>query len=148
MKVWAGVDPGEKRVGVARCDALGMLAHPIGIAKGREELAAWLLEWQESHNLDGVVVGVPRNMDGSYGPMARRSMDLVTYLREQVHFSVFLWDERLTTAQVTRQRGGKRREEAIDHEVAAVILQSYLDAGCPPVPDPSELRISTESSDD
>ena len=143
-KIWVGVDPGEKRIGVARCDALGLSARPVAIVASVTELAREILQWHELDPIRGVVVGLPRNMDGSYGPMARRSVEFAQALREKIPLSVVLWDERLTSQQVLRQRadGGQKRPkrgEAIDDQAAAVILQSYLEAGTPPVADPAEL---------
>ncbi len=138
MKVWAGVDPGEKRIGVARSDPLGILAKPVVIVADFEALAHLLAGWSEGGELAGIVVGLPRNMDGSYGPMARRSMDLVNKIRERVSVDVRLWDERLTTRQHERLLGRSQPGE-VDHQVAALLLQSFLDAGTPQAPDPPEL---------
>ncbi|MEE8141850.1 MAG: Holliday junction resolvase RuvX [Planctomycetota bacterium] len=139
MKIWAGVDPGEKRIGVARSDPLGITGQPVAILSSPEELVKLLQEWQEGHELAGVVVGLPRNMDGSYGPMAQRSAKLVNYLREEISVGVWLWDERLTTRHLIGLRGGKRHHERVDDQVAALLLQSFLDAGAPQRPDPPEL---------
>ena len=138
MKGWAGVDPGQRRIGVARSDPLGTMGLPAAIVRNREELVRLLEEWIEEGRVAGVVVGLPRNMDGSYGPMARRSMDLVRALRQELSVDIRLWDERLTTEQVKRAGFG-RRGEPVDHQVAALILQSFLDAGAPEASDPAEL---------
>ena len=137
-KIWVGVDPGEKRIGVARCDALGLSARPRGIVGTIDELAKQLMTWHEEEPMRGVVVGLPRNMDGSYGPMAQRSLEFAQKLREKIPLTVVLWDERLTSQQVIRQqaeRGGKKAD-VIDDQAAAILLQSYLEAGTPPAPDP------------
>ena len=135
MSVWVGIDPGEKRIGCARGVALGVLATPRGVLGSREELVSWLLKTDEEYQLLGVVVGMPRNMDGSFGPMAIRSLELVRWLREQVQFPIFLWDERLTSVHAERMSG----KLGLDQKAAAILLQSYLDAGTPDQPDPHGL---------
>lgn len=135
MSVWVGVDPGERRIGCARGDSLGVLATPRGILASPEELVCWLNETDEEHQLAGVVVGMPRNMDGSFGPMAIRSLELVRWLRGQLDFPVFLWDERLTTVHAA----GVGLECGLDEKAAAILLQSFLDAGTPEVEDPPGL---------
>ncbi len=138
MKIWAGIDPGEKRCGLARSDPLGITAQPKRIVRGYDELAATLREWDAESHLGGVVVGLPLNMDGSIGPLARRSLELARKLRGDLPFPVVLWDERLSTRALERLDGGhaKRRGEPLDHRAAALILQSFLDAGAPLRPDP------------
>ena len=140
MKIWAGIDPGEKRIGVARSDGLGLLAVPRAIVGDPVELTRLLAEWVETETLAGVIVGLPRNMDGTIGPIARRSLRLARRLREALPIDVYVWDERLTTQQWDKQRPRPSRGEASDDRVAALILQSYLDAGCPQPPDPPELN--------
>ncbi|HIA28146.1 MAG TPA: Holliday junction resolvase RuvX [Planctomycetes bacterium] len=136
MSCWVGIDPGERRIGLARSDTLGMLATPRGVVGNQDLLLSWLQEIDDEHQLKGIIVGLPRNMRGSYGPMARRSMQLADWLRERVGVPVYLWDERLTTrqARATGSKGG------IDERAAAIILQSYLDAGTPTVEDPAPFE--------
>ena len=137
---WVGIDPGEKYIGVARSDPLGMMAHPRAIVGSYSELLTLLREWLVEGPIEGVVVGVPINMDGGIGPMALRSFDLIRRLRGELDIDTHPWDERLTTRQVERQAPPPRSRGRIDDRAAAVILQSFLDAGCPNRPDPPELR--------
>lgn len=135
MSVWAGIDPGERRLGLARGDPLGSLATARAIAGDREELLVTLREWHEEYELAGVVVGLPRDMRGTYGPIARRSLVLAEWLRESLEVPVRLWDERLSSRRAAAgSRGGP-----IDDRAAAEILQSSLDSGTPDVEDPPEL---------
>lgn len=136
MSTWVGVDPGEKRIGVARSDALGLIARPMAVVAGVEPLAALVREWAEERELAGVVVGLPRNMDGTLGPSARRALALVESLRAALPLPVVPWDERLSTrrAEVLAGPGSRGRADA---EAAALILQSYLDAGTPATADPA-----------
>lgn len=138
MSRWAGVDPGEKRIGVARSDALGIVAQPAAIVASPKELVELLEEWVREDGLAGAVIGLPRNMDGTIGPIARRSFELVRFLRERLEVPLYLWDERLTTEQVKRSPG-HRKGDSFDDKAAAVLLQAYLDGGTPPVADPPEL---------
>ena len=143
MAVWVGVDPGEKRIGLARGDALGFLSTPRGVVPKKEDLLRWIQEMDEEYEVSGVIIGCPRNMDGSFGPMALRSLKLVRWLRDQISAPVFLWDERLTTSQAQGYGG----HAAIDEKAAAILLQSYLDAGTPPAEDPPGLLEAENEQD-
>ena len=135
---WVGIDPGQKRIGVARSDLLGITAQPQGVVASVGDLLALLREWAAERELAGVLVGYPLNMDGSVGPIARRSLELVRRLRREQDLPVRLWDERLTTRQA-RQGPRPRSRGEIDARAAALLLQSFLDAGTPDRPDPPEL---------
>jgi len=141
LSVWVGIDPGEKRIGCSRGDALGVLATPRGIVGSRDELVQWLREVDAEYQLAGVVVGMPRNMDGSFGPMAIRSLVLVRWLREQLDFTIYLWDERLTSVHAE----GVATDRGLDEKAAAILLQSFLDAGTPQAPDPPGLIEAAEA---
>jgi len=141
LSVWVGIDPGEKRIGCARGDSLGVLATPRGVLGSRDELVHWLSETDGEFQIAGVVVGMPRNMDGSFGPMAIRSLVLVRWLREQVDFPVYLWDERLTSVHAE----GVAKNRGLDEKAAAILLQSFLDAGTPEAPDPPGLIEAAEA---
>lgn len=140
MSRWVGVDPGEKRIGVARGDPLGFVAHPQAILGSYEELRDWISGQSEDlEGTGGVIIGLPRNMNGTYGPLAARSNVLIQRLRADLPQVTFvLWDERLTSRQAA-QLPGVGRGQHIDDKAAAILLQSYLDAGCPQRPDPPDL---------
>lgn len=140
MSFWVGIDPGERRIGVAVSDPLGMLASPRGVLGSEADLVARLVAWEAEGELHGVVIGLPRNMSGTIGPIGARSIALVRRLREQLGVPIYLWDERLTTEQVLRGQA-TRTKRSVDERAAAVLLQSYLDAGCPRPPDPPEERV-------
>ncbi len=133
-----GLDPGTRRIGVAISDGLGLIAQPL------ESLPAHPLEkvWErlraihQETPLEGIVVGLPRNMDGSLGPAARSAQDFVRRLQEALPIPVRAWDERLTTAQAQRvlvqaRVPRRKRKKTIDPMAAALILQSYLDCRTP-----------------
>ena len=129
-----GVDLGEKRIGISLSDALGWTAGPlaalarVGWKKDLAALRSLILE----HEVGRVVVGLPINMDGSTGEMARRTQEFVERFRLTVSIPVETWDERLTTVQAERilleadLRRDKRRH-VIDSMAACLILQGYLD---------------------
>jgi putative Holliday junction resolvase len=134
MKRFLGIDPGDARVGVAISDELGMLAHPLETIDVRKSdpvrrIAALVAE----KSITGVVVGVPRNMDGSFGPAAEKSRVLIEALRGLVSCRVLPWDERLTTVSAERAlreagRKAKDQRKVVDQAAAQIILQSWLDS--------------------
>lgn len=130
-----GLDPGSKRVGVALSDELGMIAQPLDYlsAEPFDEFSAQLLRLITERGVELIVVGLPRNMDGSYGPAAEKSKLLVEKLGERTAVPIRTWDERLTTAQANRvliagNVSRQKRKEKVDKMAAAILLQSFLDA--------------------
>lgn len=134
MKKALGIDLGDARIGVAGSDELGMLAHPletIPVAKGKP--VARILELAAARGAQAIVVGMPRNMDGTYGPAAEKSRLFIEELRALTPLKVIAWDERLTTvaAQRSLRESGKNSREqkgVIDQVAAQMILQSWLDS--------------------
>lgn len=128
-----GVDPGSVRIGLAISDDLGFMAHPLKTlktgVKSPEEIAAVAAEKRSQV----VVIGLPRNMNGTYGPAAEKSRALAAALTPLTLARVILWDERLTTAAATKrlQEAGRNSREqrlVIDQAAAVQILQDWLDA--------------------
>lgn len=129
-----GIDLGEARVGVAVSDDLGMLAHPletIQVKSGNvvERVAALALARQAAT----VVVGMPRNMDGTFGPAAEKAREFIAALQAACTSRVVPWDERLSTVAAQRslqEAGRKARDQraVIDQVAAQIILQSWLDS--------------------
>jgi len=133
MRVMA-LDYGTRRVGVAVSDELGMLARPLGFlpAHPLAELVETLKRLIQEHSVERIVVGLPRNMDGTYGPAAAAVRDWVAALEPQLPVPLVLWDERLSTVQahrMLRQAGYSERQRRLraDSSAAAILLQSYLD---------------------
>ncbi len=131
-----GIDYGDARVGVAVSDPLGITAQGIETvpnkvyAKMKERVA----ELIRSYNADKIVIGLPRNMNGTLGPRGEISQSFAEELKEYFpNTDIILWDERLSTVQaagilnVTNTRG-KDRKNVIDTVAASIILQSYLDS--------------------
>ncbi len=130
-----GIDPGAKSIGLALSDADRILASPEETLKrGRfREDAARLATLCARADVGGVVVGLPRNMDGSEGPRAQSARDWAANLAARLGLPVLMWDERLSTAAVERamiaaDMSRKRRAARIDGAAAAWILQGALDA--------------------
>jgi putative Holliday junction resolvase len=130
-----GLDVGERRIGVAIGDELGMIASPLTtIERGRGDVAA-IANLVTDHGTRCVVVGMPTGLSGREGPQAAAVRLFVEELRGAVDTAVPIefWDERLTTVvaeRALRERGTRRskRRGEVDAVAAAVILQGYLDA--------------------
>jgi putative holliday junction resolvase len=125
-----GIDPGEVRVGIAISDELGMLAHPLETIPSTGACAR-ILEISAAREVSVIVVGIARNMDGSYGPSSEKGRALAAALRAG-GARVVEWDERWSTVQARRTlheagRSERRQKLIIDQAAAQVILQAWLD---------------------
>ena len=133
MRILA-IDHGTVRMGIAISDELKVIAQPLESIPA-QPFAAFLDRLKELLRLNEVeliLVGMPRNMDGSYGPAAQKARDFITTLQAAVNVPIKTWDERLTSVQANRyliQAGTRRqkRKEKVDQTAAAILLQSYLD---------------------
>ena len=130
-----GLDVGERRVGVAIGDELGMISSPLTIVQRRDGDLAELRDLAIAKGVDRVVVGLPTGLSGREGPQAAVVRQFADALGAAVgpEIRVVFWDERLTTAVAERmlQESGawrRRRKGDVDAVAAAVILQGYLDA--------------------
>lgn len=129
-----GLDLGTKTIGVAISDATLMVASPVETirrTKFTKDLAR-LREIIRDREAGGLVIGLPVNMDGTEGPRAQSARQFATNCAEALNLPVTLWDERLSTAAVTRilleaDSSRKRRSEVVDKMAAAYILQGALD---------------------
>ena len=129
-----GLDPGTSRIGVAMSDALGIVAHPLAPVRAHPRAEVWeeLRFITEETPVERIVVGLPRNMDGSEGAAAADARKFARELERELGIAVRTWDERLSTAQARRVliRGNvsrRKRRRLIDGMAATLILQSYLD---------------------
>ncbi len=121
-------------MGIAVSDELRMMAHPVEYipAEPFNAFLARLKELLHEKEVDLVLVGMPRNMDGSYGPAALKVQEFVAVLKEAIPMPIKVWDERLTSAQANRflieaNVRREKRKEKVDRMAAAILLQSYLD---------------------
>ncbi|MFZ0615597.1 MAG: Holliday junction resolvase RuvX [Chthoniobacterales bacterium] len=127
-----GVDPGSARIGLALSDELGCMAHPLRTLKASPESPADIAAAAEESGSRTIVIGLPRNMNGTYGPAAEKSRVLAEAVRERTSAKVILWDERLTTAAATKRlqeagRNSREQRGVIDQAAAVQILQDWLD---------------------
>ena len=127
-----GVDPGSARIGLALSDELGCMAHPLRTLKASPESAAEIAAAAEESGSRTIVIGLPRNMNGTYGPAAEKSRVLAEAVRHRTSAKVILWDERLTTAAATKRlqeagRNSREQRGVIDQAAAVQILQDWLD---------------------
>lgn len=134
MRILA-VDLGLKRTGLAVCDETELLASPVGTLtqSDMEILCNDVATIAAREGVRQIVVGHPRNMDGSRGESAQRAEAFAEALGERTGLPVTLWDERLTTVSAigflneTNVRG-KKRKALVDTVSATIILQEYLDS--------------------
>jgi putative holliday junction resolvase len=131
-----GIDHGTKRMGIALSDPSGMIAQPLEFIPA-EPFAQFLERLKQilrEKEVELIIVGMPRNMDGSYGPAAAKVQEFVAVLKENIIIPIRTWDERLTSAQANRfliEANVRRqdRKEKVDKAAAAILLQSFLDSG-------------------
>ncbi len=130
----AGLDLGTKTIGVAVSDGLRQVASPITVIR-REKFtldAQALLKIVADRGLVGLILGLPRNMDGSEGPRAQSTRAFARNLTRLTELPIGYWDERLSTVAAERalleaDTSRKRRAEVIDQVAAGYILQGALD---------------------
>ncbi len=134
MKI-LGVDFGDSRTGYAISDALGFSANVLDAFKCKsiEGVADYTAELAKRLGAEKIILGYPKNMNGTLGPRAEKASLLADMIRERIDIPVVLWDERLTTVSAhnlmneTNVRG-KKRKDSVDSISAAYILQGYLDS--------------------
>jgi putative holliday junction resolvase len=130
---YLALDLGDRRIGVAVSDSLGMLARPVEVFERRSRVEDFehIGDLARQHGVKALVVGLPLNLDGTEGPQAAWVRDYTAALAGTLPIPITLWDERLsseTAKDILRQQGRNPRNEPIDAVAAAVILQSYLDS--------------------
>ena len=131
-----GIDLGEARIGLAISDELGMLAHPLEtiLVKQIADPLVHIAQIIEQKKIETVVIGLPRNMNGSYGPAAEKAKTFAKQLLDKVQqCEIKLWDERLTSVAAQKAlhasgRNVKQSRAVIDQVAAQMILQSWLDS--------------------
>ena len=134
MRILA-LDHGTKRMGIALSDETKTIAQPLEFIPA-EPFANFLTRMKEiirEKQVDQILIGMPRNMDGSYGPAALKVQEFVAVLKDALAIPIKTWDERLTSAQANRfliqgQVRREKRKEKVDKMAAAILLQSYLDS--------------------
>jgi putative Holliday junction resolvase len=129
-----GFDLGEKTIGLALSDTMLTVATPLETLKrGKFSVDAVVIESLiNTHGVGGLVIGLPLNMDGTDGPSAQSARAFARNFANRSPLPIVFWDERLSTAAVTRtlldaDASRKRRGEVVDKMAAAYILQGVLD---------------------
>lgn len=129
-----GIDFGTRRIGLALSDPTGTLASPLPYLENTDprEVAANLKKLVETHAVETIVIGLPRNMDGTFGPAAEKVRKFITQIQPHLPAQIMTQDERLTTAQAScdlSQMGLRQKElrKKVDSSSACLILQQFLD---------------------
>jgi putative Holliday junction resolvase len=135
MRILA-IDHGTRRMGIAVSDELRTIAQPLEFIPA-EPFESFIQRFKvilQEKVVGLIVIGMPRNMDGSYGPATEKVRDFIERLKPEIKIPIRTWDERLTSVQANRyliQLGSRRdkRREKVDQTAAAILLQSFLDSG-------------------
>lgn len=129
------VDYGDKRTGIAVCDKMEMLASPVCVITewSIDNLAIKILELAKEKHAEEIIIGLPKNMDGSEGFRAEACKDLGEKLKSLSEIPIEFWDERLTTVSAHKILSdnnirGKKRKAVVDAVAADIILQDYIDS--------------------
>jgi putative Holliday junction resolvase len=138
-----GVDYGDRHIGLALSDPLGMIAQPLETYTLKEKAAdnaAFFRELVRAHKIDRIVLGLPLRMDGTQGSRADKTRVFARWLEENTGRNVVFWDERLTTRQATtimqEQNVRVERRRSVVNQISAVlILQAYLEGQGTDAPD-------------
>ncbi|MDK2901470.1 MAG: putative pre6S rRNA nuclease [Thermosediminibacterales bacterium] len=134
MRVMA-LDVGDRNIGVAISDETGLVARGIGVIKRKsiEKDLQDIKNFIKENHVEKIVIGLPKNMNGTVGFQGSKVLNLVKKLKEVTSLPVITWDERLTTIMAERvliqaNMSRKKRKGIIDKMAAAIILQNYLDS--------------------
>lgn len=129
-----GLDLGEKTIGVALSDPMGMIARGVEVIKRKtmEEDVKYLLALLQEYEVEKIVLGLPLNMNNTEGPGAKMARDFGRKLTSETGVPVVFWDERLTTVAAEKillqaDMSRAKRKKVIDKMAAVFILQNYLD---------------------
>jgi len=130
-----GIDLGDKTIGLAISDPSGILSQPVKTVRRidiKRDMDA-IKHVIDEYNVVKIVIGLPRNMNGSIGPQCEKTLQFADTLRGTIGLEVVLWDERLTTVLAERalleaDLSRKKRRKVIDSVAASIILQSYLES--------------------
>ena len=132
MKIM-GIDYGDARTGVAISDLLCSIVGSTAVvpSRNREKAVADIVRMAKENNVGQIVVGLPKNMDGTEGPRAELCREFAEILKEATGLPVDLWDERRTTVEahnILSQHNyhGKKRKNTVDAVAASLILEGYM----------------------
>ena len=135
MKRIMGIDYGDARTGVALSDLLCTLVGSTAVvpSRNREKALLDLVRMAKEHEVGTIVVGLPRNMDGSEGPRAELCREFAQLLGNATGLPIVMWDERRTTVEAhnilsEHNYHGKKRKNTVDAVAASLILEGYLNS--------------------
>ena len=135
MKRIMGIDYGDARTGVALSDLLCSIVGSTNVvpSRNREKAIADIVRIAKEQQVGTIVVGLPRNMDGSEGPRAELCREFAQLLREATGLEIVMWDERRTTVEahnILSQHNyhGQKRKNTVDAVAASLILEGYLNS--------------------
>lgn len=130
-----GLDYGERRIGVAISDAFGWTAQGVEVIDRKQvtDEVSHIAELARQHEVESIVVGLPKNMNGTVGPSGEICIAFAERLRQTLSMPVQLWDERLTTVAAERALleadvSRRKRKQVVDKMAAVILLQNYLDS--------------------
>ncbi len=133
-----GIDYGTVRIGLALSDPTRTLASPLPFLENNspQQVTQALSALIQTHQISALIIGLPRNMDGTYGPSAQKVRDFISQIQQDIPLPITPIDERLTTAQASKQLTGiglnqKQLRKKVDSSSACLILQQYLDRSTP-----------------
>ena len=135
MKRIMGIDYGDARTGVAMSDLLCSIVGSTAVvpSRNRNKAVADIVRMAKEQEVGKIVVGLPRNMDGSEGPRAQLCREFAQILGEATGLEIVMWDERRTTVEahnILSQHNyhGQKRKNTVDAVAASLILEGYLNS--------------------
>ena len=130
-----GIDYGDRRIGVAVTDLLGITAQGVATVqnRGAEKVKIEFEKLLKEYNPEKIVLGLPKNMDGTLGFRAEATYEFAELLKELTDKEIIFWDERLTTVSAAHilnetNTRGKDRKKVIDTVSACIILENYMNS--------------------
>jgi putative holliday junction resolvase len=129
-----GIDHGDSRIGLAISDELGSFAHPYRTLQSGARVIDEIRAIVERVQISGIIIGFPKNMDGTLGPAAAKAKSFGDQLAQVLPtIKIIFWDERLTTREAQRAlhaagKNAKQSKKMIDQVAAQILLQNYMDS--------------------
>jgi putative Holliday junction resolvase len=129
-----GIDHGDSRIGLAISDELGSFAHPYRTLESGARVIDEIRAIVERVQISGIIIGFPKNMDGTLGPAAAKVKLFGEQLAQVLPtIKIIFWDERLTTREAQRAlhaavKNAKQSKKMIDQVAAQILLQNYMDS--------------------
>jgi putative holliday junction resolvase len=129
-----GIDHGDSRIGLAISDELGSFAHPYRTLQSGERVIDEIRTIVERVQISVIIIGLPKNMDGTLGPAAAKVKSFGDQLAQVLPtIKIIFWDERLTTREAQRAlhaagKNAKQSKKMIDQVAAQILLQNYMDS--------------------